>query len=39
MAVVLLKYGGDERLERLAHEIIVELGEEIACMRRLLDAR
>jgi uncharacterized protein (DUF305 family) len=39
MAGVLLKYGSDERLARLAHEIIVEQGEEIAYMRRLLDQR
>jgi uncharacterized protein (DUF305 family) len=39
MAGVLLKYGTDERLKRLAQEIVVEQGEEIAYMRRLLDAR
>src|SRR5262245_19130225 len=37
MAVVLLKYGHDERLRRLAQSIIVEQGQEIAYMRTLLD--
>ncbi len=38
MALVLLKYGHDERLKRLAQSIIVEQGQEIAYMRTLLDA-
>ena len=38
MARVLLKYGRDERLKRLAQSIIVEQGQEIAYMRTLLDA-
>jgi uncharacterized protein (DUF305 family) len=38
MALVLLKYGHDERLRRLAQSIIVEQGQEIAYMRSLLDA-
>jgi uncharacterized protein (DUF305 family) len=38
MALVLLKYGHDERLRRLAQSIIVEQGQEIAYMRTLLDA-
>jgi DUF305 family protein family protein len=37
MALVLLKYGHDERLRRLAQSIIVEQGQEIAYMRSLLD--
>ena len=37
MALVLLKYGRDERLKRLAQSIIVEQGQEIAYMRTLLD--
>ena len=37
MAVVLLKYGRDEKLKRLAQSIIVEQGQEIAYMRTLLD--
>jgi Domain of unknown function (DUF305) len=37
MALVLLKYGHDERLRRLAQSIIVEQGQEIAYMRGLLD--
>ena len=37
MALVLLKYGHDERLKRLAQSIIVEQGQEIAYMRSLLD--
>ena len=37
MALVLLKYGRDERLRRLAQSIIVEQGQEIAYMRTLLD--
>jgi uncharacterized protein (DUF305 family) len=37
MALVLLKYGHDERLKRLAQSIIVEQGQEIAYMRTLLD--
>jgi uncharacterized protein (DUF305 family) len=35
MARVLLKYGRDERLKRLAQSIIVEQGQEIAYMRTL----
>ena len=38
MARVLLKYGQDERLKRLAQSIIVEQGQEITYMRTLLDA-
>ena len=38
MARVLLKYGRDERLKRLAQSIIVEQGQEITYMRTLLDA-
>jgi hypothetical protein len=37
MALVLLKYGDDARLKRLAQSIIVEQGQEIAYMRSLLD--
>jgi uncharacterized protein (DUF305 family) len=37
MARVLLKYGQDERLKRLAQAIIVEQGQEITYMRTLLD--
>jgi Domain of unknown function (DUF305) len=37
MALVLLKYGRDEKLRRLAQSIIVEQGQEIAYMRMLLD--
>jgi DUF305 family protein family protein len=37
MALVQLKYGGDERLKRLAQSIIVEQGQEIAYMRNLFD--
>jgi uncharacterized protein (DUF305 family) len=37
MARVLLKYGQDERLKRLAQSIIVEQGQEISYMP-LLDA-
>ena len=37
MALVLLKYGHDEKLRRLAQSIIVEQGQEIAYMRTLLD--
>src|SRR4051812_35462705 len=36
MARVLLKYGRDEKLKRLAQSIIVEQGQEIAYMRILL---
>ena len=36
MALVLLKYGHDERLKRLAQSIIVEQGQDIAYMRTLL---
>jgi len=35
MALVLLKYGHDERLRRLAQSIIVEQGQEIEYMRML----
>ena len=38
MALVVLKYGHDERLKRLAQSIIVEQGQEIAYMRTLLGA-
>ena len=38
MARVLLKYGQDERLKRLAQSIIVQQGQEITYMRTLLDA-
>jgi hypothetical protein len=38
MALVLLKYGRDERIKRLAQSIIVEQWQEIAYMRSLLDA-
>ena len=38
MARVLLKYGQDERLKRLAQSIIVEQGQEINYMRTLLEA-
>ena len=37
MARVLLKYGRDERLKRLAQSIVVEQGQEITYMRSLLD--
>jgi uncharacterized protein (DUF305 family) len=37
MARVLLKYGQDERLKRLAQSIIVEQGQEIVYMHTLLD--
>jgi hypothetical protein len=37
MALLLLKYGHDEKLKRLAQSIIVEQGQEIAYMRTLLD--
>ena len=37
MARVLLKYGHDEKVRRLAQSIIVEQGQEIAYMRTLLD--
>jgi hypothetical protein len=36
MALVLLKYGRDEKLKRLAQSIIIEQGQEIAYMRSLL---
>jgi len=36
MALVMLKYGRDEKLKRLAQAIIVEQGQEIAYMRSLL---
>jgi hypothetical protein len=39
MAVVLLKYGSDERLKRLAQTIIVEQSQEVAYMRMIRDAR
>jgi uncharacterized protein (DUF305 family) len=38
MARVLLKYGQDERLKRLAQSIIIEQGQEIIYMRTLLNA-
>jgi uncharacterized protein (DUF305 family) len=38
MALVQLKYGGDERLKRLAQSIVVEQGQEITYMRSLLDS-
>jgi len=37
MALLQLKYGHDEKLNRLAQSIIVEQGQEIAYMRLLLD--
>src|SRR5215468_1863426 len=37
IARVLLKYGQDKRLKRLAQSIIVEQGQEITYMRTLLD--
>jgi uncharacterized protein (DUF305 family) len=37
MAVVLLKYGRDEKLKRLAQSIIVEQRQEITYMRTLLE--
>ncbi len=37
MALVLLKYGGDEKVRRLAQSIVVEQGQEIATMRAILD--
>ena len=37
MALVLLKYGHDTRLKRLAQSIVVEQAQEIAYMRSLLD--
>jgi uncharacterized protein (DUF305 family) len=39
MALVELRYGKDERLKRLAQEIIVEQQQEIAVMRLTLDRR
>jgi hypothetical protein len=36
MALVLLKYGRDERIKRLSQSIIVEQGQEIAYMHSLL---
>lgn len=36
MALVVLKYGRDERVKRLAQSIVVQQGEEIAYMRTLL---
>ncbi len=38
MAVLLLKYGRDERVRRLAQSIIVEQGQEVAYMRMLLES-
>jgi hypothetical protein len=38
MALVLLKYGHDERLKRLAQSIIIEQGQEVAYMRTLLES-
>jgi uncharacterized protein (DUF305 family) len=35
MALVLLKYGHDERLRRVAQSIIVQQGQEITYMRTL----
>src|SRR5882762_3847047 len=37
MALVLLKYGRDEKIKRLAQSIVVEQGQEITTMRTLLD--
>jgi uncharacterized protein (DUF305 family) len=37
MARLLLKYGHDEKLKRLAQSLIVEQGQEITYMRTLLD--
>jgi Domain of unknown function (DUF305) len=37
MALVQLKYSGDERLKRIAQSIIVEQGQEITYMQNLLD--
>ena len=37
MALVVLKYGRDERVKRLAQSIVVEQREEITYMRTLLD--
>jgi len=37
MARLLLKYGHDEKVKRLAQSLIVEQGQEIAYMRTLLD--
>ena len=37
MAVLELRFGRNERLRRLAHEIIVEQREEIAVMHGVLD--
>src|SRR5262249_24914515 len=37
MVLVVLKYGRDERVKRLAQSIVVEQGEEITYMRTLLD--
>jgi len=34
-----LKYGGDERLKRLAQSIIVEQGQEITYMLNLLERK
>jgi uncharacterized protein (DUF305 family) len=36
MALVVLKYGRDERVKRLAQSIVVQQGEEITYMRTLL---
>ena len=36
MALILLKYGNDERLKRLAQSIVIEQSQEIAYMRSLL---
>jgi len=38
MALIVLKYGHDKRLKRLAQSIIVEQGQEITYMRTLLGA-
>jgi uncharacterized protein (DUF305 family) len=37
MALLVLKYGRDERVKRLAQSIVVQQGEEITYMRTLLD--
>ena len=37
MALVVLKYGRDERVKRLAQSIVVQQGEEITYMRTLLN--
>ena len=37
MALLVLKYGRDERVKRLAQSIVVQQGEEITYMRTLLE--